>query len=110
MNNHLSTAVKSADRVLDLFELLAHSGRDLSHTEMSEALEIPKSSLTQLLRTLTRRRYLAYNTSERSYALGPHFKELTRASNLADRLIALGEPLLEEISRKTGETSALNVR
>lgn len=110
MNSQISTAVKSADRVLDLFELLAHSGRDLSHTEMSEALEIPKSSLTQLLRTLTGRNYLKYDPTGRNYCLGPRFTELTQASNLIDRLVALAEPLLVEISRKTGETSALNIR
>ena len=56
-----SVSVKSADRVLDLLELLTRRGKAMSHTELSLALGIPKSSLTQLLRNLTDRGYLLFS-------------------------------------------------
>jgi len=103
-----STAVKSADRVLDLFELLAQAGRDMSHTEISEALQIPKSSLSQLLKTLVARRYLEVISSGRGYRLGQALLKLSESIGRARDLVSLAGPVLEEVTRETGESSALN--
>jgi DNA-binding IclR family transcriptional regulator len=45
MSDSTQAAVKSADGVLDLLELLARAGREMAHNEIGEALQIPKSSL-----------------------------------------------------------------
>ena len=57
----------TADRVLDLLELLCSSGHPLTHTELSSALSIPKSSMSQLLGNLERRGYLSFQ----GRSLGP---------------------------------------
>lgn len=101
-------AVKSADRVLDLFELLAQGGRDLSHTEISEVLQIPKSSLSQLLRNLIARNYVEVAANGRGYRLGQAFHTLSDGVGRARDLVSLAGPLLEEVTRETGESSALN--
>jgi DNA-binding IclR family transcriptional regulator len=100
-------AVKSADRVLDLFELLAQ-GVDMSHTEISEALQIPKSSLTQLLKTMVARGYLEITSNGRGYRLGQAFLKLSDSVGRARDMVSLAGPLLEELTRETGESSALN--
>lgn len=102
-------AVKSADRVLDLFELLARRGAGMSHSEISEALGIPKSSLTQLLRTLAERDYLSYAPAEKEYRLGGKFSELARLTARRGDLVSAVGPLLAEVTRATGESSALNL-
>jgi DNA-binding IclR family transcriptional regulator len=103
-----SAAVKSADRVLDLFELLAQGGRDMSHTEISEVLRIPKSSLSQLLKTLVARSYLEVTSTGRGYRLGQAFLKLSDSIGRARDLVSLAGPFLEEVTRETGESSALN--
>jgi DNA-binding IclR family transcriptional regulator len=103
------TAVKSADRVLDLFEALARAGTGLSHTELSDELGIPKSSLTQLIRTLTIRTYLRFSAADKKYHLGEMFRTLARQTAQLQDLISLAEPLLVEIARETGESAALNM-
>lgn len=100
--------VKSADRVLDLFELLAGWGGDMSHTEIGDALEIPKSSLTQLLKNVTDRGYIEFLPSTKGYRLGAAFRRLTRQTSVARSLADIATPLLRQVTEVTQESSALN--
>jgi DNA-binding IclR family transcriptional regulator len=103
-----SAAVKSADRVLDLFELLAQGGRDMSHTEISEMLQIPKSSLSKLLKTLVARGYLEVTLNGRGYRLGQTLLKLSDSIGRVRDIVSLAGPFLNELTRETGESSALN--
>jgi DNA-binding IclR family transcriptional regulator len=103
-----SASVKSADRVLDLFELLGQGSLEMSHTEIAELLQIPKSSLSQLLKALVARSYLEISSNGRGYRLGPTFLKLAEGIGRARDLVSLAEPLLAELTRETGESSALN--
>ncbi|MCR0985605.1 IclR family transcriptional regulator [Roseomonas populi] len=113
MNFRLATdpasgAVKSAGRVLDLFELLARYDREVPHAEIAEGLGIPRSSLTQLLKDLVARGYVAFHAPSRGYRLGPAFAALARHVGASEDLIGLAEPFLRELTERTGESSALN--
>ena len=103
-------SVKSADRVLDLFELLAHAGREISHSDIAETLQIPKSSLTQLLRNLIARGYVEITASGRGYRLGATLLSLSHSAGQARDLVAQVDGFLADITRETGESSALNQR
>lgn len=102
-------SVKSADRVLDVFEMLARWGRPMSHTELAEQLGIPKSSLTSLLQTLAQRGYLDFAADRRGYLLGPSLLALSRQQSGTRDVVALARPVLEELTRACGESSALNL-
>jgi len=102
-------AVKSANRVLDLFELLGRWGGELSHTEIAAALKIPKSSLSQLLPNLVDRGYVAFVPDTKGYRLGPKLASLVIKLNQEQSLEALVMPILEQITQQTGESSSLNV-
>ena len=104
-----SVSVKSADRVLDLLELLTRRGKALSHTELSLALGIPKSSLTQLLRNLTDRGYLLFSPGPNTYEPGPGFFALLRQGHEGFNLVALARPVLEKLTGATHESSSFNV-
>lgn len=108
MSDDAKAAVKSADRVLDLFELLAHAGREMSHSDISEVLHIPKSSLTQLLRNLIARGYVDVTPNGRGYRLGATLLGLSQSAGHVRDLVTLAETFLAEITRATGESSALN--
>jgi DNA-binding IclR family transcriptional regulator len=102
-------AVKSANRVLDLFELLGRWGGELSHTEIAAALKIPKSSLSQLLPNLVDRGYVQFVAENKGYRLGPKLISLVTKLDQEQSLEALVRPILETITEQTGESSSLNV-
>lgn len=100
--------VKSADRVLDLLELLAERGREMSHAELAAALAIPKSSLSHLLRNLVARGYLELSEG-RGYALGSAVGALARRSVQTFDLVALARAIVDRVRDGTHETAGLNV-
>jgi DNA-binding IclR family transcriptional regulator len=102
------SAVKSADRVLDLFELLARRSQAISHTDMAAALGIPKSSLSQLLKNLTARGYLDYSAASRGYRLGEALTRLAGHALQGHSILAIIEPVLAGITAATSESSAFN--
>ena len=101
-------AVKSAERVLDLFELLSDTGHGLTHAEIASALGIPKGSLSKLLRTMLVRDYLALDQSGRKHTLGPALRELTDRPSRVRTLIDVALPILHDLTRSLNESSALN--
>lgn len=101
--------VKSADRVLDVLELLGKKGRAMPHAEIAAALRIPKSSLTQLLRNLNARGFVALEPGPNTYSLGRAFFELARQAGRRIDLAAIAKPALERLTAETGESSSYNV-
>lgn len=108
MSESAQAAVKSADRVLDLLELLAHAGREMTHSDISETLEIPKSSLTQLLKNLQARGYVETTLNGRGYRLGDALLSLAESTGQIRNLASHAEAVLSGLTRETGESSALN--
>ncbi|MFL9921624.1 IclR family transcriptional regulator [Paraburkholderia fungorum] len=103
-----SETVKSADRTLDLFELLARWGREMTHSDIAEALDIPKSSLTKLLKNLSVRDYIRFVPETKGYRLGDAILKLAQQSHQLRNLIACAEPVLRDITQQTQESCALN--
>lgn len=102
-------SVKSADRVFDLLELLAGTGRAMSHAELSRRTAIPKGSLTALLRNLVARGYVDYLERTQDYRLGERAYELARRGAHHRDLVRLGQPWLDGLVRLTGESAVLMV-
>lgn len=102
------TSVKSADRVLDILELLARQGVPLTHHEIGTTLGIPKSSLTHLLRNLAGREFIAADASGAAYALGPAVFRLVRQGPDRETSVALARPLVVWLARQTGEAASFS--
>jgi IclR family KDG regulon transcriptional repressor len=99
-------AVKSADRALAVLELLA--GRDpMRLADVAAALRIPRSSASNLLRTMARRGFVERAPGDQRYRLGPRLRELARSDERADDLVALAQPLMDRLVEETGETVQL---
>lgn len=62
--------IKSADRVLDVFEALGGEPGGLSFPDLIKRLGVPKSSLHGLLSILVNRQYLVFDEATRHYFLG----------------------------------------
>jgi len=102
--------VKSADRVLDLLELLGCAPRPLTLAEITQDLSIPKSSALALLRTLAARGYAARDESDR-YALAPPFGRESGdwLGGLPRQVLAAAQPVMLALVEQTRETVNLGV-
>src|SRR5829696_1122016 len=81
--------VKSADRALDILELLSDSGPGLTLAEIAKALGIARSSAHGLVHTLLARHYIAVDDGR-----GRRFR-------LGVRLVQLGLSVVDRIDLRT---------
>lgn len=102
-------SVKSADRVLDILELLASTGRAMTHAEIARRTRIPKSSLTALLRTLSNRGYIDQSTDSNRFQLGEGAYALARRGAHNRDLLRASQPWLQRLVDSTGESAGLSV-
>jgi DNA-binding IclR family transcriptional regulator len=59
--------IKSADRVLEIFEMFGPDRQSLTVMEVSRALDVPQSSTSELLGNLVRRGYLTRDRGARAF-------------------------------------------
>ncbi|GAA3404482.1 IclR family transcriptional regulator [Paenibacillus hodogayensis] len=81
--------VKSADRVLDIFELFAERHDPINLTELSRELDMPASSAHKLLQNLLARGYLESDKQGKTFRLGHKLFEI--GSKYAQRTDLSGE-------------------
>ena len=103
MNVRTIPGHRTANRVVDILELLAASREGLALREVSAQLEAPKSSLLPLLRALTARGLLAQGRAG-EYRLGPQALALGAGSAAHRELPDVARPALVALMRRTGET------
>src|SRR2546427_11549729 len=98
--------VKSAERVLDILELLAAEPKGLTLSRISDKLGIARSSAHGLVHTLLQRGYLNQEDATRkTFRLGVRLIQL--GLNVGDRLElrAAARPLLERLGSATPRPS-----
>jgi IclR family KDG regulon transcriptional repressor len=101
--------VKSAERTLNLLELLSEQRQGLSLADISQALRIPKSSALQILRTLEAREYVARDRVTSRFQLDVRVFALGRAYAESMDLVREGQRVLAGLSRMLDETCHLAV-
>lgn len=102
-----TTAVKSATRTLDVIEYVVAHPSGVVAQDIAGSLDIPVSSLSYLLATLTEREYLLRDG--RRYLAGPGLERLRLPQielTLADR----ARPLVRALRTKLNETATFFVR
>ena len=106
----MSEAVKSAVRVLEIFEHFAQTRAPASVMEVSKALGFPQSSTSALLKSLVALGYMDYDGNARSYI--PNLR-LALLSTWIEKGAYRDEALirrLERIRDLSGETVVLGLR
>jgi DNA-binding IclR family transcriptional regulator len=96
-------AVKSAARALDLLDDIAANGPG-TQLQLSTRLNIPKSSLHALLRTMTDRGWLQTDPTGSVYQLGIHSLVVSSAYLDGDPVLARATAVLDEVAAATQET------
>ncbi|MDT4944663.1 MAG: hypothetical protein QOH14_1396 [Pseudonocardiales bacterium] len=98
------SGVKSADRTIDVLELLAGAPRRLTLSEIHRALGVPKSSLYNLLQTLVARSWLETDDRNSTYAVGLRALRVGAAYLERDPIIEAAGPLLVQLRNDLNET------
>lgn len=101
--------VKSAERLLDVLELLARHTRPVPTMVIARDCGIPKSSAHQLLNVMRARNFVTYYEAEHAWGLGVAAFEIGSAYLRAEPLQRLGRPILSELTERTGDTSHLAI-
>jgi IclR family transcriptional regulator, acetate operon repressor len=99
-------AVRAAERVLDILDVLQGASDGVTLGELARAAKLPKSSAFRYLTTLEARGYVVRDDGD-AYRLGLALQRL-RPRDLA-LLAAVARPRLEELSDRFGETTNLGV-
>ncbi|WP_205474027.1 IclR family transcriptional regulator [Nocardioides sp. SYSU D00038] len=95
--------VKSAARALDLLDEIATNGPG-TQLQLSTRLNIPKSSLHALLRTMTDRGWLQTDPTGSVYQLGIHSLVVSSAYLAGDPVLSRAAAVMDEIAAATEET------
>lgn len=101
--------VKSAQRALDILEVLTRHPEGCTFTTICQALRLPKSSAHDLLMMLTERRYLRWDPADGAYRLGMKLFELASTCTQMLPLIDIARPIMRRLADTAHETSHLAV-
>ncbi len=102
------SSVQSISRAFDILEALSLERKGLRLTELSEQLELHKSTVYRILKSLIDRGYV--EKSDKYYRLGLGFIMLSSHLLNSIELKTEAEPYLRQLSDLTGQTVFLAVR
>ncbi|MHB8869441.1 MAG: IclR family transcriptional regulator [Thermoleophilia bacterium] len=105
------SGTQTLDRSLDILFLVAGSAEPLSVSDIASGCGVAESTSYRLVQALQDRGLLR-REARKQVTLGPALFDLARAafSQIGGDLPQLARPLMEELVRRTGETSFLTVR
>lgn len=104
------TRIRSADRVLDVLELLAEApGGEASLKDIAAALDLHPTTAYHTLATLRERGVLAQDPRSRRYRLGPRAFWLASAILGTVDLLRAARPAMRDFAARTGEAITLSV-
>ena len=101
--------IESADRVLRVLESFAPHEQYASLSDIADRVGLPKSSVHRLLVTLIGHGFVDRDPTTRRYRLGIRLFELGSAAIHERGLYSAAQPVLEDLSKATGETCHLAV-
>lgn len=101
-----STTHRSLERGLSAIELLASAGT-LPLAEVSRRLGLHRSTAHHMLQTLVALGWLRQDEESRSYTLSARPFQLTGRKWSAEQIGEIAQPLLERLTRETGEGSSV---
>ncbi|WP_199228123.1 IclR family transcriptional regulator [Salipaludibacillus keqinensis] len=101
--------VKSVDRALRIITLVSQKKDGLGVTEIAEKIELNKSSIFKLLRTLMDHGYIEQDEETKKYRLGYKYIELSSILLESIDLRPQAKPFLKELETLTNEVIHLVV-
>jgi DNA-binding IclR family transcriptional regulator len=110
LEKHQAHKVKSADRVLDIFELFTGGTDSYNLSEISKNLNMPPSSTYLILQNMLNRGYLEVDKTGKQFRIG--YKLFTIRNRYIQNTSLTGEfyQIADKISEDLNETVALSVK
>ncbi len=97
--------IQAVSHALDLLEQFHDDVDELGVTELSKRLKLHKNNVFRLLATLESRGYIEQNKATENYRLGLKSLELGQTFIKQMGLLRQAKPILEKLTKDTGETS-----
>src|SRR5690606_22901556 len=101
--------VKSADRVIEILELLSEAGAGMRLADVREHLDLPTSSAHGLMKTLEKKGYVQLSRENKRYRLTPKVLELGNRFIGNIDLSEIARPIMEHIREELNETVNIGV-
>ena len=101
--------VKSAQRTLEIPEVVARYPDGVGFVELSSHLPYPKSSLHGLLQTIIAMRWLTFDPRDRSYSIGVKPWEVGHSFLRSREIVVRARQFLREANRELKETVQLGI-
>ncbi len=95
--------VSSVNKALSILECFTVTQRELTLSQISRQLGLPKSTALNLIRTLEANGYLLHLANSQTYQLGYKVMGLSYNLRASMPIIQYATPFLEELQVKTGE-------
>jgi|SRR5579872_1393946 len=101
--------VKSLMKALRVLDTLGDCPGGLGITDLSDALNAPKSTVHRLVSTLEAAKYVVFDPPTSKYSLGNRVAKLGEQLNHQSSLLTFAMPMLEELTRECHEASHLAI-
>jgi len=102
--------VQSLARGLMIIDLIASSHESVGITELSQRLQIDKSTASRLVQTLAHYGWVERAVDSRRYRIGPKFSMFSQNAPLShNRLRDMARPILTQLVAQTGECAHIAV-
>jgi len=102
--------IQSLDRGLTILQTVAHSKQPVGLGELSELLNVDRSSVFRLAQTLRRRGFLATPAGRKDYILGSAMWTLSRQYDWGNMLVRVAHEELKSLAQGLNETAHLAIR
>lgn len=104
----MSNGTQSIDRAAQILSLVVRADDPISYTEVVEATDLARSTVSRLLSALERNGLVERN-GEGLYRGGSLFATYASRFDRVETLVAAADPILQRVSEETGETVNLAV-
>ncbi len=102
--------IQSLDRGLTILQTVARSKQPVGLGELSDLLEVDRSSVFRLAQTLRRRGFLATPAGRKDYILGSAMWTLSRQYDWSNMLVRVAHDELKSLAQGLNETAHLAIR
>lgn len=100
--------IQSVSHAIDVLEEFKGNQEELGVTDLSKKLKLHKNNIFRILATLEARGYIEQNKSTENYRLGIKCLQLGQSYIKQMGLVRQAKPILERVSKETGETSYIS--
>jgi len=102
--------IQSINRAISIVDIVAKHPDGISLAQLSSQMGLNNSTVFNLVKTLDNLDIIAQIPETKRYRIGSHLFTLAAGALNESTLLALAEPVLEQLSRVTGEAANLAVR